>query len=126
MMARRSRRRWLPLLLALACVLVAVAAAARPGGGHSYSGGSRSSGSSHGSGSSHSGGGGGSGDGAGILFDLLVYLCIENPTIGIPLVLLVIGGIGVRAARPTGQKAVAETPPRVFQGGKTARPPSPP
>lgn len=61
--------------------LVAAPALARPGGGQSFSGG-RSGGS---------GGGGGGGDGIGVLVQLLVWLVFRHPTIGIPLVLLVIG-----------------------------------
>jgi hypothetical protein len=67
-------------LAVFAAVLLATAiAVARPGGGSSYSGGgSRSSGGGGG------GGGGGSGDGGAIL-ELLIWLCVEHPAIGIPL-----------------------------------------
>lgn len=59
-------------------VLVAAAsdAMARPGGGQAYSGGSRG------------GGGGGGGEGLGLVFQLLVWLCIRHPAVGIPLLLL--------------------------------------
>jgi Tim44-like domain len=116
-MSRQARRRWLPCLLALACVLLAAAAFARPGGGHSYSGGSRSSGSH----SSGGGGGGGGGDGAGILFELLIYLCIENPTVGIPLLLLVIVGMLVRAAIQRGMKSWSTTTTDVSTVATTTR-----
>jgi len=62
---------------------------ARVGGGHSYGGG-RSGGS---------GGGGGSGDGGALawlvfeLIRLLVYLTIQYPIVGIPLDIIVIGGV---------------------------------
>lgn len=92
---RASLRRhapWLGAVLALAVVALVLAtstdALARPGGGSSYSGGSRSSGSS--SGGSSSGGGGG-GDGAGALIQILVWLCLEHPAVGIPLTLIVVG-----------------------------------
>ena len=81
MSARQKRA--LRLLLAIAgfALCFSVSAWARPGGGHSYSGGSRSSGG-------HSGGGG---DGGGAIIQLLLWLCIEHPAIGIPLVI----GIGL-------------------------------
>lgn len=89
-LAGRPRPRWLTpavligALVLLTLLLVAVTAAARPGGGSSYSGGSsRSSGRSSGS------SGGGGGDGA--LVHLLIWLCIENPVIGVPLTLAVVG-----------------------------------
>jgi hypothetical protein len=71
-----------------------VDAFARVGGGHSYGGGSRGGG-----GGSRGGSSGGSGDGGAIiwlifeLFRLLVYLTIEYPLIGIPLDIIVIGGV---------------------------------
>ena len=87
-MSHRQKRA-LRVLLAIAGLVLcySVSAWARPGGGHSYSGGSHSSGSSH---SSGGGGGGGSGDG-GAIIQLLLWLCIEHPAIGIPLVI----GIGL-------------------------------
>jgi hypothetical protein len=104
-MAWLRRHKWLlPLLLAVALLLVAGLALARPGGGHSYSGGSRSSGSSH-----SSGGGGGGGDG-GVLFELLVVLLIEHPSIGVPLLILVVIGMLVRAAVQRGMKSWSTTP----------------
>ena len=74
--------------------LFAVDAFGRVGGGHSYSGGSRGGGGSHGGGS-----GGGSGDGGALVWLIfeairfLVYLTITYPLIGIPLDIIVIGGI---------------------------------
>jgi uncharacterized tellurite resistance protein B-like protein len=58
---------------------------ARAGGGQSYSGGSRSSGS----------GGGGGGDGSGAIWLIFqaIRLCIVYPKVGIPVVILVVGGI---------------------------------
>jgi len=50
---------------------------ARAGGGHSYGG-------------SSSGGSGGGGNGLGILIYFLLRLCIEQPAIGIPLVIIII------------------------------------
>lgn len=102
MMAWLRRHRWLlPLLVVLLVLVVSGVALARPGGGHSYSGGSRSSGSSS--------SGGGSGDG-GVLFELLFLLVIEHPSIGIPLVILVVVVMIVRAAIQRGMKAWSTTP----------------
>lgn len=66
---------------------------ARPGGGSSYSSGSHSS-SSHSSGGSHSyssssGGGGGGGDG-GALVEIAIWLLLEHPKIGLPLVIVLV------------------------------------
>lgn len=73
------------LILVVPLLLVAGEAWARVGGGQGYSGGgSRSSG-----GGSYSGGGGG-GDG-GAIIELLIWLCIRHPAIGIPLTLFVVG-----------------------------------
>ena len=87
-------RRLLPVIAALALVLVLVAlmldpveALARVGGGQSYGGGSRSSGGSSG------GGGGGDGD----LIFFLLWLCIEHPVIGIPLTIVVVIVLVVKA-----------------------------
>jgi len=72
--------------LGLAALLIATAALARPGGGHSYSG----SHSSGGGGSYGGGGGSSSGDGGGFLFYLLFDLCINHPAIGVPLLIIVL------------------------------------
>ena len=69
----------------------------RVGGGHSYSGGSRGGGG--GGGGSHGGGSGGSGDGGALVWLIfeavrfLVYLTVNYPLIGIPVDIVVIGGI---------------------------------
>jgi hypothetical protein len=81
-------------LTAVAVFLVCVVALARPGGGQSYSGGGSSSG----------GGGGDGGDSSGLVFALL-WLCIEHPAIGIPLVFIVIIVAIVRAAMRTKMQA---------------------
>jgi uncharacterized membrane protein len=94
-MSRSRPRSWLLLLVVVALVLVAGVALARPGGGHSYSGGSRSSGSSR-----SSGGSGGGGDG-GFLVEILIFLVIENPAIGIPLIIIIGVGSPGRRPRPT-------------------------
>lgn len=88
-------RRYQPLALALLplaiLLLPALAhAALRPGGGQSYSG-SSSSGSSGSSG----GGGGGGDDGGAIIY--LIILCFEYPQIGIPLLVIVVTFLIVRA-----------------------------
>jgi hypothetical protein len=98
LVARAAGRRDLAQLLAAATVVailvgdIALAYAARPGGGSSYSGGSRSSG-----GGSYSGGssGGGSGDGEAIVY--LIILCFQHPTLGIPLLFLFVGFVIVRS-----------------------------
>jgi len=105
-MSRVARRRWSLLALALVLLLASAVAFGRPGGGHSYSGGSRSSGSSH---SGGGGGGGGGGDG-GFLVEILIYLIIENPSVGIPLLILIGIGMLVRAAIQRGMKAWSTTP----------------
>jgi hypothetical protein len=104
----RRRPRWLTpavtagLLVALVVTFIAVAAWARPGGGSSYSGGSsRSSGGSRSSSSSGSSSGGGD---SGALFQLLFFLCIEHPVVGIPLTLIVIGFFVVKSRMNSGQQ----------------------
>lgn len=67
----------LSVLILIVLTVFAGEAMARAGGGQSY-GGSRSSGN------------GGGGDGLGILIYLLLRLCIEQPCIGIPLVIIII------------------------------------
>ncbi len=73
------RKKLSPLAVFLLILLISTAgvAFARAGGGQSY-GGSRSGGSS------------GGGDGLGILIYFLIRLCIEQPCIGIPLVIVII------------------------------------
>lgn len=107
---QRHKRWLLPTLLVLLMLLVATAAFARPGGGHSYSGGSRSSGSS-----SHSSGGGGGGGDGGVLVELLILLIIEHPSVGIPVLILIVIGLIVRAAIQRGMKAWSTTPVDVSQ-----------
>lgn len=79
----------------------AMAYAARPGGGGSFSGGSKSSGGggsrSSGGGGSYSGGGGSGGSGGGEAIGALLYLCIEHPVIGIPILIIVVVVIFLRA-----------------------------
>lgn len=77
--------RLLPVLVVLLpLLLVAGEAWARVGGGQGYSGG----GGSSGGGGGYSGGGGG-GDG-GAIIELLIFLCIRHPAIGIPVTLFVV------------------------------------
>lgn len=106
-MLRLRREKWLPLAFTLLVLLLASVALARPGGGHSYSGGSRSSGSSGGG-----GGGSGGGDG-GVLFEMLIFLCIEHPTVGIPLLIIVVIVMLVRAALQRGMKSWSTAHPDV-------------
>jgi hypothetical protein len=91
-----SRNIYRAAIIASVCivlVLLAVDVFGRVGGGHSYGGGRSSGGSRGGS------GGGGSGDGGAIVWlifeaiRLLIYLTIEYPLIGIPLDIVVFGGI---------------------------------
>lgn len=95
----RGQKRLLLLALAVCVLLLAGAALARPGGGHSYSGGSRSR---------SSGGGGGGGDG-GVLVEALIWLCIQNPSVGIPLMILVVVGLLIRWAIQRGMKSWSTT-----------------
>jgi predicted lipid-binding transport protein (Tim44 family) len=87
---------------ALSCSLTAWA---RPGGGNSYSGGSHSGGS---------GGGGGGGDAAGLLFQLL-FLCIEHPTIGVPILIIVVIFLVAKAAIGATRKSWSTTTPAAVQ-----------
>ena len=86
--------------------LLAVDVFGRVGGGHSYSGGSRGGG-----GGSHGGGSGGSGDGGALLWLIfeavrfLVYLTVTHPLIGIPVDIIVIGGIIFIARKGRGVSA---------------------
>jgi ribosomal protein L24E len=83
------------LIAAVTCVLFLVAdeVFARVGGGHSYGGGSRGGGRSGG------GSGGGSSDGGAIIWlvfqaiRFLIYLTIQYPLVGIPVDMVVVGGI---------------------------------
>jgi hypothetical protein len=110
----RRRQRLLFLVLVASVLLLASVALARPGGGQSYSGGSRSSGS----------GGGGDGDAGGILVELLIWLCIENPQVGIPLALLVMVGLVIRWAIQRGMKAWSTTRVDVHAVQKVEQPAS--
>jgi predicted lipid-binding transport protein (Tim44 family) len=73
----------LAALVGLAALLLPEVADARVGGGHSYSSGGGSS--SSGSGSSSSGG-------EAAVARLLIWLILENPVIGIPVTIVVVGG----------------------------------
>ena len=90
--------------LGIAVLVATAVAAARPGSGQSYSGGSRSSGGY--------GGGGGSG-GGGFAIDLLVWLLIENPVIGIPIVLIVIAVVIARSVATSRMQGWSTTPTAV-------------
>lgn len=76
----------LTLVVGMVALFVASDALARAGGGSSYSG-SRSSGGSWGGGSGSSGGGGG--ELLVLAVRLILWLCIEQPIIGIPLVICI-------------------------------------
>lgn len=106
----RRQKRWLWLAVCAGALLVASVAVARPGGGQSYSGGSSRSGGSS----------GGGGDG-GILVELLFWLCIEHPSVGIPVVLLVVVVLLVRWAIQRGMKAWSTTPVNVQGVSKVQR-----
>ena len=84
---------WLALLAGGVLLSCAAHALARPGGGHTFSGG----------GSSHSGGGrgnGGGGDGGALVW-LLVQLVFRQPTIGVPLLVIVaVGWFWMQRHRP--------------------------
>jgi hypothetical protein len=115
-------------IVSAVCIVLALLAVdvfGRVGGGHSYSGGRSSGGSG-------SGGSGGSGDGGAIIWlifeaiRLLIYLTIEYPLIGVPLDIVVIGGIvyflrqrgkrmttGFSSMAATVQQAAASSPETV-------------
>ncbi|MBA2322065.1 MAG: hypothetical protein H0V89_13040, partial [Deltaproteobacteria bacterium] len=99
-------------LAALAPLLLTAGEAfARVGGGEGYG---RPSGGG--------GGGGGGGEGLGDLVFLLVWLCIEFPLVGIPLVLIVIGVVIARVmfGAVSGARATVRTTSR---SGASNRPP---
>jgi predicted lipid-binding transport protein (Tim44 family) len=73
-MRRPNRTQLIGIAAAVGMLLVAAAAFARPGGGHSYSGPSS----------------GGGGSGSGELIGLLIWLVFEHPVIGIPVLIVVI------------------------------------
>ncbi|MBL8910350.1 MAG: TIM44-like domain-containing protein [Archangium sp.] len=76
MLTRSRFAKWIPLLVILVLV-TATAAFARIGGGESFDSGNSSS---------------DSGGDAGWIIDILVWLCIEHPQVGIPLTIMVIIG----------------------------------
>lgn len=97
-MISRLRRWWpLALLAAIAVVIVLFVpwepALARVGGGQTFSTGSSGSGSS-----------GGSGGGEADLIFLLIWLAIEYPQIGVPLLLIAVTVIVVRSLMKGGRK----------------------
>jgi predicted lipid-binding transport protein (Tim44 family) len=79
------------LVVAVLLVCVVAAARARPGGGSSFSGGGGGGGGgfSGGGGGGYGGGGGGGGSG-GAGLDLLIWLCFQEPEIGVPILIIVI------------------------------------
>ncbi|MEP7052559.1 MAG: TIM44-like domain-containing protein [Pseudomonadota bacterium] len=106
MPTRRRRALRLILLCAGTALFWSMIAAARPGGGHTYSGGSHSSGSHSYSGG---GGGGGGGDGAGLILQILL-LCIQYPAVGVPLILIAIGFFVVKVMYDGAKKSWSTTP----------------
>lgn len=86
-MTRLARTRAPLVLLALAIGLLALDAAARPGGGQGYSGGGGGGGRGGYSGGGSSGGGGGD---AGVLIYFLLRLVIEYPVVGIPVLIALV------------------------------------
>ena len=98
--------RWLALLASLGWLLCAALAAARPGGGHSYSGGG-----SHSSG--HSGGGGSGGSGDGELVWFAIQLIFRYPSVGVPLVIIGVGAwLWLQRHRPEGWQSSSGAPRR--------------
>jgi predicted lipid-binding transport protein (Tim44 family) len=98
-----KQRRIFAACAALAVFGLALVALARPGGGNTYSG----------SGSSGSGGSGG-GDIAGVLIEIGLWLCIEHPAVGVPLVLVgCVTFVAVRVFNKPGQAwdSAAVAPP---------------
>ena len=119
-MSRRSKRALLALSLFLLMLTCALAAFARPGGGHAYSGGSHpsspSSGSSfHSTGSGYSSsGGGGSGDSSGLILQLIL-LCFQYPAVGVPVLLLIVAFFVVKGVLGSRQKSWSTTTPEDVQ-----------
>ena len=72
----QMRARWIPRLTALVLCLFAISALARIGGGENFD-----------SGSSDSGGSGGD---ASFIVDILIWLIIRHPAVGIPVTIVVI------------------------------------
>lgn len=99
--------------LGAAIVLTSMAAGARAGGGDSFSGGSP-------------GGGGDGGDGFGIVVQLLFWLCLEHPAIGIPLLLLLVVGFAVKSAWGAAMKGWSTSPAAVRAVSQVARAPTVP
>lgn len=107
---RLNKVHLIALLVVTGLLLFSVEAVARVGGGQSYGGGGGSGG----------GGGGGAGAVVWLIFQairLLVYLTIEYPIIGIPLDIIVIGGIVYffarsRRATSTGFSSILNAPPQ--------------
>ena len=91
-------------VLGMAVLLAAAVAAARPGSGQSYSGGSRSRGGGY---------GGGGGGGGGFAIDLLIWLLIENPVIGIPILLIVVAVVIVWSVATNRMRGWSTTPTEV-------------
>ncbi len=94
--SRRTSRLVVAGLAAASLLLLAAAALARPGGGHSFSGGSH-------------GGGGGGGGGGGALVEILIWLVLTHPRIGIPVVLVVIVVVLVKKAASSAMKGWSTT-----------------
>ena len=98
----RLRARALAVLIGLATLVAGAAlAAARPGGGHSFSGGFHSSGGGFHSSGGHSHGGGGE------LIYLLFYLVVNAPAIGVPVLLgiIVLGVLWLKNASQSSSQA---------------------
>ena len=102
-----ARQKRVVLAVSVLALSFAASAAARPGGGHSYSG------RSHSSGGGSSGGGGG-GDALGLLFQLVLF-CIEYPAIGVPLVVITIGFFVAKAAIGAAHTGWSTTTPDAVQ-----------
>ncbi len=110
------------LIAAVTCVLFLIAdeVFARVGGGQSYGGGSRGGGRSGG------GSGGGSSDGGAIIWlvfqaiRFLIYLTIDYPLVGIPVDMVVVGGIVyfVARRRPSGAIGFSSMAAREAQIGE--------
>ena len=111
-MSSIRQKRALRLAALLACVVLfcALSVWARPGGGNSYSGGSSSHSSRSSGGSSDSGG-----DGAGVLLQILIQLCFEYPSVGVPLLIIVVLFFIAKSVLGSRQKAWSTTTPEAVQ-----------
>jgi ribosomal protein L37AE/L43A len=117
-----SRRRRALLLVSIGVMLIAAIAEARPGGGHTYGGGDSPSSGSGWSGGGDTGSGGGGDDAAGAIFQILIWLALEHPVVGIPLLILfVVGSLVMHRQQSSGEGWSTRAAPDVALQQRMAR-----